>query len=457
VAAKTWFVRNDAVDGWQEMRDNGSPGANATSSPQTGWVVGTGATNHSEFATRTNRASSTFTGTTVPDGSLDTTLKDAWRSDQALTGDFASANWTVHFAAIGVTQAGAQDGRMRCRLFKANADGSSATEITSAHQQGGLITNLSTTQQVSTATFNPGAFSVAGQYIFVQLAWERTGAGGMSTTDVAMRVGDTASRVISSDFTPGAQSATASAATINVSAKDVTAAPGAVSATAEKAAVTVSAKDATAQPGAVSATAQSASIVVTAQDASGETTGGSGPQSATAEAAAITVTARDGSGVPGAVSAAAAAAGIVVTARDVAAQPGAVAATALAAAISVQARNVSAAPGPVVATAQSAAIVVSARDASAQLLLVAAAATAVISVAARDVTPIAGPVSSVAMLASILVRALDADLTPAPSSYAPVIVDGVGARQASITGTGAGQAARHGEGATQTPLVGRED
>ncbi|HMF86505.1 MAG TPA: hypothetical protein VK575_00390, partial [Gemmatimonadaceae bacterium] len=203
MVAKTWYVTNNlAGTAHQEMSES-SPGAEATASPQTGWVVGTGATLHAKFDAQSSP--STFSGTTVPASPLVTTAGagDCWRTTNAYTGTFASANWNVHFAARGVTQAGTQDGRIRVRLYRgANADGSSATEITSAHQQGGLITNLLTSAtQTSTATFNPGSFSVSNEYIFVQLAWERTGAGGMSTTDVAMRIGvTTGSRVISSDF-----------------------------------------------------------------------------------------------------------------------------------------------------------------------------------------------------------------------------------------------------------------
>lgn len=101
---------------------------------------------------------------------------------------------------------------MRCRLFRGpNQDGSSATEITSAQQQGGLVSDLATTvTQVSTATFNPGAFSITNEYIFIEIAWERTGAGGMTTSDVNARIGNgsgTGSRVVTADFTAAAASA----------------------------------------------------------------------------------------------------------------------------------------------------------------------------------------------------------------------------------------------------------
>lgn len=208
MAVLTWYGMNTLVSVHQEMSET-SPGADATSSPNVGWIVSTGATNHSELDAGVERAASTFVGTTVPDGTPDVTLGDCLRSTNTYSGDFASANWEVHFVCIAVTNGGAQDGRIRFRLLRgANADGSGATEITAAQQQGSLVTDLATSaQQDSTLTFNPGAFTVTGEYIFVQLAWERTGAGGMTTADVVMRIGTTATRVVSSNFTPAAASA----------------------------------------------------------------------------------------------------------------------------------------------------------------------------------------------------------------------------------------------------------
>jgi hypothetical protein len=205
MATITLFGTTVELNNWQELSES-SPGADATSG--IGWVVGTGATNHSELQSGSERASSTFTGTTVPDGTLDATLGDAFRTASRYNGSFANANWTFQFTVIGVTQSGAQDGRIRFRLFRgSNADGSGATEITGAQQQGGLVTNLSTTQQHSSLTFNPGAITLAGEYLFVQVAWERTGAGGMTTTNVRLRFGDTATQVTSSDFTSSAVAA----------------------------------------------------------------------------------------------------------------------------------------------------------------------------------------------------------------------------------------------------------
>lgn len=202
MAAYTWYLTNNSASIGSDLSTT-DPGAEAFRSPVTGWIVSTGATLHSEWFNDVERAASTFTGTTVPDGSLDTTNGDFWVSPTILSGDFESADWNVHFGCRANTGGDTQDGRMRCRLFRgANQDGSGATEITSAHQQGGLVTNLLTSAtQVSTATFNPGAFSVTNEYIFVQIAWERTGAAGMTSYDVNARIGGASScRVVTANF-----------------------------------------------------------------------------------------------------------------------------------------------------------------------------------------------------------------------------------------------------------------
>lgn len=213
MAALTWYLTNNSVSNGSDLSET-DPGAEAYRSPVTGWIVSTGATNHSPWENDVERAAATFIATTQPNGTLESISGngDFWTSPAPLSGDFANANWSVHFACRAQTNGGAQDGRMRCRLFRGpNQDGSGATEITAAQQQGGLVTDLATSAtQVSTATFNPGAFSITNEYIFVELAWERTGAGGMTTSDVNARIGNgsgTGSRVVTADFTAAAVSA----------------------------------------------------------------------------------------------------------------------------------------------------------------------------------------------------------------------------------------------------------
>jgi hypothetical protein len=187
---------------WPELSET-AVGA-ATSA--TGWIVGTGATLHSEMAAGVKRASTTFVNTNPPDGSLDATLKDALRSENPYNGDFASANWVLHFVIRAVTSATGQLGRIRFRLFKANADGTGATEITSAQQLAAIITPAASTtvDSDSTLTFNPGAFNIANQYLFLQIAWERTTGASMTTADILFRTGSSVSvgtRITTASFT----------------------------------------------------------------------------------------------------------------------------------------------------------------------------------------------------------------------------------------------------------------
>lgn len=202
--ALTWYATNNLASVHQAMSET-SPGANATASPVTGWIVGTTApTVYSKFDSQVERTASTFAATPIePDGSIDTTIGDCLRTEGTYSGTFDTGNWTCTFSAIAVNNGGSQDGRAGFRVFTSpNADGTSATEVTAARQAGGLMTNLATSaQQDSAATFSINTFTVTNEYIFVQLGWEITGAGGMTSADVDMRIGDTATRVVSANFT----------------------------------------------------------------------------------------------------------------------------------------------------------------------------------------------------------------------------------------------------------------
>jgi len=209
MAVKQWYLANAVVDGWQSLTDTTNTAATLTA----GWVVSTGSTFSSEHnsGAASDRAATTFTANTVPDGSLDTSLKDAFRTP-LLNGSFASANWTFQFAVQSPTQGGAAGGQIVFRLIRADFDGSNAVEITSAQQSASAQTLISTTDKNSTLTFNPGAFTITNQYLFVQVAWKRTVAGGMTTTNIRLRTGSAAtpvgSTVLSADFTPATQTVT---------------------------------------------------------------------------------------------------------------------------------------------------------------------------------------------------------------------------------------------------------
>lgn len=198
----TWYATNALLTTHQEMSET-SPGADASSSPATGWTVGTtAATVRASFDANTMVTAATFSGTTQPDGTLVTTAGagDALRTTNTYNGSFATGTWALNFRAIGAVASGA--GRIYFRLLRgANADGSGATEFTAGSTAGGIV-SLAASQFTSTGTTaSVTGFSVTNEYIFCQLAWEITTAGGMSTNTVQMRVGTTATILTSPTFT----------------------------------------------------------------------------------------------------------------------------------------------------------------------------------------------------------------------------------------------------------------
>ena len=203
MAQVRWYLNNSLLDGWALVDQTAATAATTAY----GWNVGTGATFSSELQSAGgDRASTTFTANTVPDGTLDTTLKDAFRSQFAQNGSFAAGDWTFQFAVVSPTQGGAADGQIVFRILKANADGSSATEITSGQQAASVVTNVaSSPDSNSSATISLGAFTITNQYLFIQVAWKRTGAGGMTSTNIRLRTGSSSTvgtTGLTADYTP---------------------------------------------------------------------------------------------------------------------------------------------------------------------------------------------------------------------------------------------------------------
>lgn len=204
--AKTWFVTSSLASVHQDMSET-DPGAEAYASPVYGWIVSAGAgPDYSKADAQVEQTSATFGATVEPDGSIDVTVGDCWRTTNTYNGTFDTGNWVFHCCVRAQTNGGTQDGRAAFRLFRgANADGTGATEITSARQVGSNTVDLLTTvTQDSTVTVNITGFSVTNEYLFVQLGWERQGGGSMTNSDVNIRVGNTSSngsRVESPNFT----------------------------------------------------------------------------------------------------------------------------------------------------------------------------------------------------------------------------------------------------------------
>lgn len=176
-AQTVYYLLNTATaDGWGDVQVGGTAPSAATMG--TGWTVGTTASgNYSKLAYGSERAATTFSTTAVPGTAPDNTLKDAFRLGP-ITGTYAAGTWAISVPVIAVTAQGGADGRLRARLFtSANADGSSATELTSGAVTLSTVTDLTTgTPQVSSGTVTLSEVTLSNAYLFLCLAWEITGA-----------------------------------------------------------------------------------------------------------------------------------------------------------------------------------------------------------------------------------------------------------------------------------------
>jgi hypothetical protein len=205
MATKSLYLK-DALAGTSDhlsLQDGGTPPGDATTT--TSWDLDKVApTVYCEMDSQAEQPSSSFGATAQPNGTINTTNGDCFRTENTLSGSWASGTWTLAFPVVAVVDGG-QDGRIRIRLHRGtNQDGSGATEITSAGQDGSVVTDLDATPQTSTVSFNPGAITMTAEYLFVEVAWEITGAASKNNSDVFLRVGS-AAVITTSDWTAGGQ------------------------------------------------------------------------------------------------------------------------------------------------------------------------------------------------------------------------------------------------------------
>lgn len=205
MATKTLHLKDATASGSNHLSLQDGGTAPTTATTGTGWVVGTVTpTKYARQDSGTERASTALAAGAQPDGAPDNTLGDCWRSENTINGIFANANWSLSFSVIGVSRTtGTHDGCFRVRIWKsANADGSSASELTGSVQTTTQFTNLSNSvAQTLTVTWSPGATKeLNNEYLFVQVALQLDGAGGNANCDVLNRVGANAN-ITTSDFT----------------------------------------------------------------------------------------------------------------------------------------------------------------------------------------------------------------------------------------------------------------
>jgi hypothetical protein len=207
MAVLTLYATNNLAGTAHQEMSEASPGADATSSPNAGWTPGTAS------ATGNPRASfdaqtmvgSGFSGTTQPDGTPVTTAGagDCLRSATTYNGTFATGVWTFNFACIA-TSSFSQAGRIAVRFLRsADATGASGvTDIGAAQFLDGTTRTVTTSQVVSIAASGSlSGFTLVDQYLFVQMAWGIYTAGTMTSSNVIMRVGATATTLVTPDFT----------------------------------------------------------------------------------------------------------------------------------------------------------------------------------------------------------------------------------------------------------------
>lgn len=204
MASKTFYFLSTKFSGVEhlELQDGGVAPATATSS--TGWIVGlTLPAQYSLMNSTVEQSADTFQTTEEPSFPPNNTFGDCFVAGP-YTGEFAAGNWTFAFPVIAVTSGGGADGRVRFRLWRSSSSsGASATEITRNILKGSLITDLATgAAQTSSLTVDPGIIVLAGEYLFIQVAWEITGLALLITDDVLLRIGS-ASAITTTNFTSG--------------------------------------------------------------------------------------------------------------------------------------------------------------------------------------------------------------------------------------------------------------
>ncbi len=182
------------------------PTAPTASTSTTGWTVNSvGVGRYSLMTFGTEIPSTGLTATAQPSGAPITTAgkvaEDCWRTSAVTSGIISAGTFLSAISVIAVSSGGNQDGRMRCRLwYSANADGSSAVELTKGTMVGTIVTNLTTTvAQSSSASTALSRSTLTDAYLFWQVAWEITGAGNNASRDVLIRLG-AESRISFSDF-----------------------------------------------------------------------------------------------------------------------------------------------------------------------------------------------------------------------------------------------------------------
>lgn len=140
----------------------------------------------------TGAGTSTIDGTSSPTkgtSATGTATGDCYATPTTLTGAFGATTWTLDWVLAAVTPTDV--GRMRTRIWRsANADGTSATLLTSSTLVSSIVTLATNGVNVtSTVTWSPGAITLNNEYLFFQMEWEETTAGTSNTCKFNIQTG----------------------------------------------------------------------------------------------------------------------------------------------------------------------------------------------------------------------------------------------------------------------------
>lgn len=219
---KSLYLKNAAPSGATtslSLQDGGTAPTGALTA--TGWTVARlTSPNLSAMLAGTKRASTTFTTT---DAIPTFAASACFRTENPLNGSFANTNWSLVFR-IRASVVSAQTGAIKVRVWRsANADGSGATQLTSAVLTGTTTPVLSTTvSNSSTVTWTPGGIiTLANEYLWVQAEWSIVVASGSNTGDAVVYV-ESAGVITTPNYTATPQVLTATALAITLTPRTAT-------------------------------------------------------------------------------------------------------------------------------------------------------------------------------------------------------------------------------------------
>lgn len=188
-----WYV-DTGVTGYNggELRDGApQPGVVIEAG---GWVVGTNPANRFGIQEYSGGCpAGDFAGTTrLTNPPVNTPNKaDCFRSANALTTTFDAGTWQWSMSVASAAAADGQRGHFQIKVWKSsNADGSSATELTSGVPIAGLecpaINGTFTRYAGADISWAAPEISLSAEYLFVQHEWVTDVAGTNSSDDVRL-------------------------------------------------------------------------------------------------------------------------------------------------------------------------------------------------------------------------------------------------------------------------------